>query len=228
MEIMRIKLKWILFRIFGFYAVNKSCYTGLMLNFACEYNQMIHMKGKTGRILTGILFGLILVVTLGLYGWSASIYANTLMPVWIPVGVALAVAGITAPFYALSWRRIVPWDSKVLNVLWHCLVACSVGAFIVMGGNCYGARADSEYTETVIVVGRSQEKHDTYRRVGRNRHVKSGTRTDYKVSVMYPDSLVKKWPVSLNKYNRIRKGATYSVVMRTGMFGYPVVVRRPF
>ncbi len=214
MEIMRVKLKCILFRIIGFYAMNKSGHTGLMLNFTTEYNLMVQMKGKKSKVLTKVLFWLILLVALGLYGWSASIYSDTLMPVWIPVGVALAVAGITAPFYALSWRRIVPWDSRVLNVLWHCLVACSVGAFIVMGGNYYGARDDTEYTETVVVVGRSQEKHDTYRRVGRNRHVKSGTRTDYKISVMYPDSVVKKWPVSLTKYNRIRKGASFSVTMR--------------
>lgn len=40
MEIMCIKLKCILFRIFGFCAVNKSCGTELMFNFAIEYNLM--------------------------------------------------------------------------------------------------------------------------------------------------------------------------------------------
>lgn len=162
-----------------------------------------------------------------LYAWCMWIYADTLMPLWIPIASAAVIAGVTALFYVDSLNCIVPGKSRMLNVLWHVFLMGAVGAFIVLGGNYYGAMKNTEYTDTVTVVNRFTETHDTYRRIGRHHRVKNGTRTDYKIIIMCPHDISRKRPVSIEKYNKVKVGDTYSVTMRRGLLGYPVMVDSP-
>ena len=186
------------------------------------------MCAKRNSILTTVLLIVLALAALMLYGWSLWLYSDSIMPVWMPIAGGVIVGGATASFYANTWARLLRIRYKVVCVLWHLFLFGAVGAFVVLGGNYYGASTASDYTDTITIVNRYSEKRDTYRSVGRNRRVKSGTRTDYKVTVQLPDSISRNWTITLSRYNKVRVGQTYQVTMRRGLLGYPVIVNRPF
>lgn len=162
------------------------------------------------------------------YGWGLVLYERMLMPLWLPVCAGIVIAGSTAPFFADHWKRVISAEYNLLNIVWHLAFVGAFGALTVLAGNYYGLSGAMSYERAVTVAEKWSEKHDTYRRVGRHARVRNGVRTDYKVKVVFPDSVTRKWPVSLDKYKRIRVGQTCPVEMRQGLFGYPVITKRPF
>lgn len=64
------------------------------------------------------LLVVVLVLVSGSLGYV--IFEDTLAPWWIPVGMAIAVAAVTFPFYK-KWRWLTENESKTLNLICHFL-----------------------------------------------------------------------------------------------------------
>lgn len=166
----------------------------------------------------------LLVVVLVLVSGSLGcvIFEDTLAPWWIPVGMALAVAALTFPFYK-KWRWLTENESKTLNLICHFLCVGAVAYVLFLAGNFSLADANSTKEVTVTVLKKYVEQHKKRHKVGKHRYVSDGIRKEYYIEVMFEDGTVKALHVSVPTFNKAQKGKPKTLVMQKGFFGLPIV-----
>ena len=155
--------------------------------------------------------------------FGAVLQDRTIVRWIVPVGIAVGIGVVTAPVGFVLWRWLTGSQGMVVNALCHVVI---VGCLVYPGflaANMYLADSASEHVETVKVVGKSTQKHDTHRRVRRSTYVKSGVRYTYHIDVEFPDGTKKSIQLQKGAYNHYRQGRTYDFVMQKGLFGIPVI-----
>lgn len=180
------------------------------------------MSEKSSRLHTTLVC-IAATACVGLYAWAYAIFSKTVVAWWMPVGGALTISAATALFLSRSWRWLTKTDETLYNVLCHILAVSAVGYFAILGCNYFMADAASEHEESVVVEHKIRRERDTYRRVGRNRMVKSGTRTVYSLDIVFDDGTEKRIPVTQREYNRTREGGSMTLTMQQGLLGFPVI-----
>lgn len=123
---------------------------------------MSNKKRRFARIATGVLTVLLLL-------WSGGLYTLSFMPWWIPVLIGIAFAVVTISAGMKMWRSVLNVNGRIALILIHVLVAGSIGAFAVVGGNYYGAPESSARDVDAIVIGKHSEKRNRYRTLRRRR-----------------------------------------------------------
>lgn len=176
---------------------------------------MSNKKRRFARIATGVLTVLLLL-------WSGGLYTLSFMPWWIPVLIGIAFAVVTISAGMKMWRSVLNVNGRIALILIHVLVAGSIGAFAVVGGNYYGAPESSARDVDAIVIGKHSEKRNRYRTL-RRRRVKTGEYQAYYVDLLLPDSLYTKRQINVGEYTKIRMGQVRHIGMRDGFWGYPVI-----
>ena len=178
------------------------------------------MKNIFIQILRVLMLFLLLIS--GVIGYI--IYEDTLSEWWIPVGVALMIAIATFPFY-MRWAWLTAGDNKIVNFLCHlvCVGVMSYALFLV--GNYWLADPASMQEEEVVVQRKYQETHKKTRRVGTRRYVPDGVRKEYYLEVAFTNGTMKTLHVPLSTYNKTRQGATKTLTLQKGFFGFPVITK---
>ncbi len=178
------------------------------------------MKQTLVNILRGLTLFIIFFVGVGGYVF----YEKTLSTWWIPVGMALTIAGITFPFYK-KWVWLTTCDNKTANLLCHLLCVGTLSYALFLIGNYCLADPSSTQEEEVVVQRKFQKTHRKTRRVGRGRYVADGVRKEYYLQVTFKNGMEKDVHVSLPVYNKTRTGGTRTLTLQRGFFGLPVITK---
>lgn len=166
----------------------------------------------------------LLVVVLALVSGSIgyAIFEDTLAPWWIPVGMAVAVAAVTFPFYK-KWCWLTESESKTINLICHFLCVGALAYGLFLAGNFGLADSGSTKEVTVTVLRKYVEEHRKTRRVGKHRYVSDGVRKQYYLEVMFEDGTVKALRVPISTYNKSQEDKPKTLVLQKGFFGLPIV-----
>ncbi len=144
------------------------------------------------------------------------------MPLWLPVGAAVLVAGATAPVIGPRWRRLLRWPVAACCVA-HVLVVGSAVFAAVTVSNFAVERPDTRRTVRAVVDGHFTEERTRYRRVGRNRQVPAGHYNTYHLRLRLPDGHTFTDELPFEAYRRCRDGRRVPVGLYTGLWGYTVI-----
>lgn len=174
------------------------------------------MKVARYILLILLIFMAISAIGLGMY-----LYHNTFMPLWIALVAAAVPAVVTLPALVPRWRHLPGCDHVAVASLAHLAVLGSVCFVLFVGSNF--VFASEPVAHEAVVESKFRREHTRYRRVGRGRMVPSGKYHTWHVALRLDDGRRTDAAVSLEKYNRIRKGARRKVFLSRGLFGFTVV-----
>lgn len=159
------------------------------------------------------LFALFLVLGLGLV-----LLSHTVVAWWIPVCAAAFISAVTIPITIIA-RRGRKLNVGIVTYLVH-FVAVGVIAFTgILALNHFMPGTNEHHEDGVVVKKYTKERTQSSGRRGRRlRKV-----TDYYLLVQLPDSTQMHQSVSIERYNRVRSGATIDLTVRTGFLGWRIV-----
>ncbi len=177
-------------------------------------------RGSTASI---VLLMLGLFLTFGLLAGGTALLSRTFIPKWIPITIATVPAIVTAPVLMNRWQKLTHFSRAWLNIPCHILLVGTVLYFGFLAANYWGGDDSTLHPESSTVIAKHRKQHTRYRRAGRRTQVPAGHYYTYHLKLELPDGHVIDQPVSLQKYNRTRKGAHYTVKLEKGLFGYTVV-----
>lgn len=170
-----------------------------------------------------ILLCIIAIAGLFLYVGAYVINVRTLTPMWIMPAIAASIALATMPMLARRWQWLTGSDRPIYNALCHIYVAGALAYFAIAGGNYFFADSSTAVTEQATVTGRHTETRDTYRRIGRARHIKSGTTTTYYITLLHSDGTERDMQVTRQEYNHTRTGQQRTLTLQRGLLGFTVI-----
>lgn len=154
-------------------------------------------------------------------GGGMALYHDTFVPLWVPLVAALLPTAVVLPAFLPRWRRLPGCGHAVVAGFLHVAVTGSLCFAIFLGAN-YAFASEPEPHEAVV-VGKFRREHTRYRRVSRRVRVPAGKYHTWHVKLEIDDGHCTDEQVSLEKYNRIRKGARRTIGLSRGLFGFTVI-----
>ncbi len=158
---------------------------------------------------------------------ASAMHSYALVDWWKPVAVCVLAASILN----LVSGRVVRWFTGSTN-RWINSVVSIVACFSIAAGTFYTlnssfADASTQQEVKATVVRKYSEKHYRTRRLSRNRAVRGEAYYRYYVELELPDGRHKPLEVSTDNYVHMRRGQTMTLYSETGLFGIPVIRRKP-
>lgn len=184
-------------------------------------------KSKTGslREVLGWCAGILLLMTV--YALTLLLYDQTLVEWWRPTLIALILAGAMWFVCRSWWQRIWSKTGVWILAVGHFIAMTGVMLLLILGINKWGADHSTLHAEQVTVVERVRETHYRTQRVGRRHYRQGSPYYKYFLMLEFSDGRLKKYEVSLSRYNHTRTGSEMTLNLETGLLGYPVITRRP-
>ena len=84
-------------------------------------------------------------------------------------------------------------------------------------------REQTDHKVEVKVTKKFSREKTRYRRLARGRMVADGTYHTYHIVAETPDGNSKEVTLSIEKYNRMKRGMHADISIAEGLFGYPVI-----
>lgn len=173
-----------------------------------------------------VLLVIIAIAGLFLYVGAYVININTLVAMWIMPAMAAAITIATIPLLARRWRWLTGRDRQLYNILCHIYVTGALAYFAISGGNYFFADSSTAVTEQATVTGRHTSTRDTYRRIGRARHIKNGTTTTYYITLLHTDGIERDMQVTRQEYSHTRTGQQRTLTLQRGLLGFTVIKKK--
>lgn len=180
---------------------------------------------RSGKVVRGIIWSIIVVIVLAAYGLAFAIYSDTIVEWYIPWGISLVLALLSWFLFRGMYIRLCPDTHVLLCLFGHLVAATGLWLMIVLGLNSRCADRSTTHTEQATVVGHFREKHYRSQRVSRRVYRRGTPYYEYVVRLQFPSGKEKDFKLSLEKYNRLRNGMTIEVPVSRGFLGFPVVER---
>lgn len=169
------------------------------------------------------LMGVLSVVTVAFFVVAVTLHRDTIVEWWKPLWISLVIA--TLPGLALG-RLLEVGDMGLNRVACYCcgvvaMMSVVTGSFYML--NYFGADSDSLETVDAEVSRRYSEQHYQVRRVSRYATSRGRPYHVYYIGLDIPGKGEKVLQVTLERYNKIKKGASMSIDVESGLFGVPVM-----
>lgn len=168
-----------------------------------------------------ILLIFLIFVVIAALGIGMSLYHSTFMPLWLPLLAAAVPALVTLSALVPRWRSLPGCGHTAVASLAHLAVLGTVCFALFIGSNYIFA--SEPVAHEAVVESKFRREHTRYRRVGRGRMIPAGKYHTWHVALRLDDGRSTDTEVSLEKYNRIRKGTHRKVFLSRGLFGFTVV-----
>jgi len=182
------------------------------------------MKNK---VLKYILIGLTIVIVLSAWGLAMAILHDTFIPVWMPLTFAAVAALVLLPAMLPRMARLIPDMPRWVLGIAHIIIWGGIFMIISVGSNYMFASPDTAVAAHATVVAKTRKEHTRYRRAGRRHSVPAGKYHTWHLTLRLDDGRCHERSVSLQEYNRTRIGASRTVPLQRGLFGFTVVKPLP-
>ncbi len=166
------------------------------------------------------------VVAFIMLGVSAYCCSLTLVNGWWIVAIALLPAVATCHIASGFWHRFLKLPKVWQGALVHVGIVSSAVAFLILGGNYFGASADMVHRDAEVIRKYSEERTRT-RRISRRVYGAGEKYRVYYIDVRFDSGRKKDFMVSLSRYNRLRVGDKCGFSVANGLFGMPVIKETP-
>ncbi|WP_295728369.1 hypothetical protein [uncultured Muribaculum sp.] len=184
-------------------------------------------KHKTRNFIRYTLIALLVLLTMASYGASMGFYGMTVINPWIPGVASLIIALLIGSRIWRLWQFITGSDNMWINLFIHTVVITGVvmGAFYTC--NYLFADDSSLHKETAVVERRYKETRHRSKRVGRRTYTRGEPYNVYFIEVrILSTGALKSLSAKQSQYSRIHKGDTLRLDTETGLFGFPVILRK--
>lgn len=138
------------------------------------------------------------------------------VPALTALAISMAVTGLSWNFYKGSLSRYL-----VCGVIFMLAASFSFTSFLALN-YCFRREQTDHKVEVTVTKKFSREK-TRYRRLARGRMVADGTYHTYHIVAETPDGNSKEVTISIEKYNRMKRGMHADISIADGLFGYPVI-----
>lgn len=171
---------------------------------------------------TSIACGATLLAAMFLGGTGCAIWGKTLVAWWLPVVIALILAGAILPVSFRLWGRLTDSRNYWLNGAVHMGFAGCLFYFLILFCN-YQFRDIRHQVSGEGTVERKYSRHHTSGG-GTWRHRRSVHHYNtYHYLLALPDGRLKEMTVTLSEYNHLRKGSHIDITLTRGLFGMEVI-----
>lgn len=189
-------------------------------------------KHKTGKIIRYTLIrytliALLVLLTIASYGASMGFYGMTVINPWIPGVAAVIIALLSGSRMWKAWQFVSGSDNMWFNFFIHTVVATGfvMGAFYAC--NYLFADGASLHKETAVVERRYKEVRHRSKRIGRRVYGRGEPYNVYFIEVrLLSTGALKSLSADRAQYSRIHAGDTLRLDTETGLFGFPVILRK--
>lgn len=153
-------------------------------------------------------------------GAGFALMGRTFISLRVPALIALAIAMAAA---GLSWNFYSGRMSRYLICGVTLILAASISFTSFLALNYCFRREQTDHKVEVTVTKKFSREKTRYRRLRRGRMVADGTYRTYHIMVETPDGNSKEVTLSIEKYNRMKRGMHADISVAEGMLGYPVI-----
>ena len=186
-------------------------------------NSKNEKPSKARRIWHKIAIYLSAIVVILLAGGCYAYMERTMVEPWKPIAVG-ATMGIILTVIVMKYKPEAV-DSFLKKLLaW--IAGATVSLFLLLCINFHCGPADTQHTETITVERKYHEKRYRTQRVRKNVTRRGQPYNVYFIDARFNNGWVKKFGVTLSRYNAIKQGETLKIDMRQGLFGLPVITSR--
>lgn len=170
-----------------------------------------------------LFIGLILFGAIMAYTGAWSIYGDTDVRFWLPLGLALVLSALTMPVGRIVWRRLSGVSTVAVHIIGH--FAAATGFFLlgILALNYLFPREATRHTERAVVERKVQETRHHSRRVGRRRYVQGDPYYVYFAELRMENGREKKISISRDRYYSLRTGSEVEIEVTTGLLGYKIL-----
>lgn len=172
---------------------------------------------KTLANILRILLGLGVVIAAC---WGHVLFERTLIPAWIPIGVAITLAMVTLPLYR-KWSILTTTTRQVVNLICHLCCIGSIGYMLFLTGNYYLRNKEASKEPVTVTVNKHSETKEQRNRIGKHRYRTNHVQRFY-IEVTFANGLTKTLYVSSSIYHATRQGRR-TLYLEKGCFGFLVL-----
>lgn len=173
------------------------------------------MNRKSTVILILSIFLSIIITGAG-FALMGRTFISLRVPALIALAIAMAAAGLSWNFYSGRMSRYL-----ICGVALILAASVSFTSFLALN-YCFRREQTDHMVEVTVTKKFSREKN-RYRRLRRGRMVADGTYHTYHIVAETPDGNSKEVTLSIEKYNRTKRGMHADISVAEGLFGYPVI-----
>lgn len=173
------------------------------------------MNRKSTVILILSIFLAIIITGAG-FALLGRTFISLRVPALTALAISIAITGLSCNFYKGSLSRYL-----VCGVIFMLTASVSFTSFLALN-YCFRREQTDHKVEVTVTKKFSREK-TRYRRLARGRMVADGTYHTYHIVAETPDGNSKEVTLSIEKYNRMKRGMHTDISIAEGLFGYPVI-----
>ena len=176
------------------------------------------MSKKISR--SNIIISSALIVSIILAAIGMIYKADTLISIWVPVGISLAFACATLLPGLRIWGRVCSDSGKWVAGVLHTFVAGSIIFFLLLFVNYKGADFAKGEKMEATVENKYTKEHTSG---GGRRHRNRSSYTTWHIRLRLPDGRAVTYEISRESYYRLRYGSKISVNVARGTFAWEVM-----
>lgn len=170
--------------------------------------------------LTKLVRLLMALLVTGMAYWGHILFESTVVPRWIPMGVA-GILAVSTIRLSKRWRVLTSSSNNIANVICHLVCVVCVGCWLVMASNYYLRDKENPQEVAVSITERHAENKERQNKIGKHRYRTTIVRKYY-IEVVFGDGTVKKLDVSHAFYDAVQ-GDILPLVLEKGLWGFPVI-----
>lgn len=173
-----------------------------------------------------MIFILVALVITFLLGISAGIQSNTIIEWWKPATTCAVAALAGTVLFHKRLRLLKQENIKYLEYPTAFAIIFSIMLCSFYCMNFFMSDQSTRQEYSVPVINKySKEKYRT-KRVGR-RTVRGEKYMTYYIQLRLPDGHIKSYDRPIGEYTKIKRGQQLNISVEDGLFGIPVIKKRP-
>lgn len=173
-----------------------------------------------------VILILITIVVIFLLGISAGIQSNTIIEWWKPVAASAVIALAGTAVLHKVFRPIFRNKIKYLEYPIAFAVIFSIILCGLYSTNYFMSDPTTRHEYSVPVVNKYSKERYRTKRVGR-RTVRGEKYMTYYIQIKLPDGQIKSYNRPVGEYVRIKRGQKLKISVEEGLYGVPVIKKRP-
>lgn len=171
---------------------------------------------RTSTIILILSIFLAILITGAGFALLGRTFISLRVPALTALAIAIAITGI-------SWNLYKGRLPRFLICVAAFLLSASISFTSFLALNYCFRKEQTDHKVEVTVTKKFSREKTRYRRLARGRMVADGTYHTYHIVAETPDGNSKEITLSIEKYNRAKRGMHADISVAEGLFGYPVI-----